>query len=110
MFVRGPASRRVYLHDGLTGGYRTRWMWMPEGRQVLAADAGHARAVLTALQSGVLAVLVPVPAEAEPVAAANLAPWAGTCNGQPMCPERNTRPLCRDLRAKSNANNSRFLI
>ncbi|KQP46221.1 serine hydrolase [Pseudorhodoferax sp. Leaf274] len=77
IFILGPPGRRVYLHDGLTGGYRTLWMLMPEGRQVLAASASNARAALPTLRGRVLAALFPVPSEPIPVAPAQLAPLSG---------------------------------
>lgn len=77
ILILGPPERRVYLHDGLTGGYRTLWMLMPEGRQVLVASASNARAALPTLRGRVLAALFPVPSEPVPVAPAQLAPLVG---------------------------------
>jgi hypothetical protein len=77
IFILGPPERRVYLHDGLTGGYRTLWMLMPEGRQVLVANASNARAALATLRMRVLAALFPVPSEPVEVAPAQLALLTG---------------------------------
>lgn len=78
VMLQGPPERRVYLHDGLTGGYRTLWMLMPEGRQVLVANASNARAALPRLRTGVLSALFPVPSAPVPVAASSLAPLVGS--------------------------------
>lgn len=77
VLILGPPHRRVYLHDGLTGGYRTLWMLMPQGQQVLVASAGNARAALAALRGGVLAALFPVPAVPVAVVPDSLAALAG---------------------------------
>jgi CubicO group peptidase (beta-lactamase class C family) len=77
ILILGSPERRVYLHDGLTGGYRTLWMLMPEGRQVLVASASNARAALPTLRARVLAALFPVPSEPIAVAPAQLAPLTG---------------------------------
>lgn len=78
ILILGPPGRRVYLHDGLTGGYRTLWMLMPEGRQVLVASGSNARAALGTLRGRVLAALFPVPSEPIAVAPSQLAPLTGT--------------------------------
>ena len=55
VFMRGPPERRIYFHDGLTGGYRTLWMIAPASHEaviVLAsnthAPTGLAQVALTA--------------------------------------------------------------
>lgn len=82
VMVRGTPERRVYLHGGLTGGYRTLWMLMPEGRQVLVANVSNARAPLPALQNSVLAALFPVPSVPVPVSADRLAARAGVYHSE----------------------------
>ena len=44
LFMRGPPERRVYWHDGLTGGYRTLWMIAPASNEAVIVLASNSHA------------------------------------------------------------------
>ena len=44
LFMRGPPDRRIYWHDGLTGGYRSLWMMAPDTQEAVIVLAGNTHA------------------------------------------------------------------
>lgn len=42
--MRGPDSKRTYVHDGGTGGYRASWMLMPDTQEVAILMVSNAEA------------------------------------------------------------------
>ncbi len=48
VFIHGPAQRRTYSHDGLTGGYRALLALAPDTGEVMAALVSNAQAPLPA--------------------------------------------------------------
>lgn len=44
MMIRGPVERRIYHHDGLTGGYRAQWMIAPDTQEAAVALTGNSHA------------------------------------------------------------------
>jgi len=77
VLLRGPPERRVALHDGWTGGFRSLLVLDLQGRQVLAASASNGTAAMPVFQNAVLSALFPVPSTPVPVDGASLAALAG---------------------------------
>ena len=76
VWIREADGRRVVWHMGLTGGYRTVWMVLPQGEAV-AASVSNAQAPAHKVVNAVDRSLFPVASVALPVNAATLAQYAG---------------------------------
>lgn len=83
-FVRGPDHRRLYFHDGLTGGYRTLWMLAPDTQEAVVVMAGNSHAPVNRLQALLAAHRYPPTARANAPAppgaqtpVASLTPYTG---------------------------------
>ena len=59
LFMRGPKDRRVYWHDGLTGGYRTLWMISPGSNEAVIVFASNSHAPTGLAQVSLMAHLYP---------------------------------------------------
>ncbi len=60
MMIRGPAERRIYHHDGLTGGYRAQWMIAPDTQEAAVALAGNTHAAPGRLLAAITAHRYPI--------------------------------------------------
>ncbi len=77
VFIHGPASRRTYSHDGLTGGFRASLILSPDTGEVVVALVSNAQAPLSDMTRGWWARRYPVSGQAVAVDAATLALLAG---------------------------------
>ncbi len=77
VFIHGPASRRTYTHDGLTGGFRALLTLSPDTGEVMVALVSNAQAPLSDMTRGWWASRYPVSGEALAIDAATLARLAG---------------------------------
>ena len=60
MMIRGPVERRIYHHDGLTGGYRAQWMIAPDTQEAAVALAGNTHAAPGRLLAALTAHRYPI--------------------------------------------------
>jgi serine-type D-Ala-D-Ala carboxypeptidase/endopeptidase len=59
VFIRGPESKRTYMHDGLTGGYRAQWMISPSTKEAVIALVSNSHAPISRMHALLLAGLYP---------------------------------------------------
>ncbi len=59
VFIRGPENKRIYMHDGLTGGYRAQWMISPSTQEAVIALVSNSHAPTSRMQALLLASLYP---------------------------------------------------
>ena len=77
VFIHGPASRRTYTHDGLTGGYRAWLTLSPDSGEVMVALVSNAQAPLSEIGRGWWANRYPVSGQAVAIDSAAFAPLVG---------------------------------
>jgi hypothetical protein len=77
VFIHGPAQRRTYSHDGLTGGYRAMLVMARDTGEVVATLVSNAQAPLPEMAQTWWAQRYPVSGQVTAVDAAALAPLAG---------------------------------
>ena len=76
VFIHGPASRRTYSHDGLTGGFRASLILSPDTGEVVVALVSNAQAPLSDMTRGWWASRYPVSGQVMAIDAATLAQLA----------------------------------
>jgi D-alanyl-D-alanine-carboxypeptidase/D-alanyl-D-alanine-endopeptidase len=76
VLMRGPAGKRVLLHNGLTAGYQTLWMVLPQG-EALFSSVSNAQAPATKVVNAVDVSLFPVATAPVPIAREALAAYEG---------------------------------
>ncbi len=77
LFMRGPPERRIYWHDGLTGGYRTLWMIAPASNESVIVLASNSHAPTGLAQVFITAHHYPPQAKANPSARVKLEDYQG---------------------------------
>lgn len=77
VFIHGPASRRTYTHDGLTGGFRALLTLSPDSGEVMVALVSNAQAPLSEWTRSWWANRYPVSGQVVAIDAESLAPLAG---------------------------------
>lgn len=77
VMMRGPEGRRIYFHDGATGGYRTLWMVAPDTQEALVALTSNAHGQPGKVFVGITAGRYPVTGAPVAVDAGVLAAYAG---------------------------------
>lgn len=77
LFMRGPPERRIYWHDGLTGGYRTLWMIAPASNEAVIVFASNSHAPTGLAQVFLTAQHYPPKAKATPSARVKLEDYQG---------------------------------
>lgn len=60
VMIRGPAERRIYLHDGLTAGYRAMWVIAPDMQEAAVALVGNSHATPGRLFAALTAHYYPI--------------------------------------------------
>ena len=58
--MRGPDSKRTYMHDGGTGGYRTSWLLMPDTNEVAIVMVSNAEAPIGRVTSDIFTSRYPM--------------------------------------------------
>ena len=77
VWIRGPAARRSYFHEGWTSGYRSVWMILPETQEAFVLLTSNGQAQPWRVRNALAAGYYPVVAAPYALAAEQLAPYAG---------------------------------
>jgi D-alanyl-D-alanine-carboxypeptidase/D-alanyl-D-alanine-endopeptidase len=76
VFLQGTAQRRIVSHSGLTGGFRTLWMVLPQG-EALVASVSNSQAPSQMTLHAVYRSLFPVPSAPQQPDVAELPRYEG---------------------------------
>ena len=60
IFIHGPASKRSYSHDGMTGGFAAQWTVSPSTQEAVIALVSNAHAPVGRMQNLLMAGLYPL--------------------------------------------------
>lgn len=73
----GPDDKRTYMHDGATGGYRTRWMVMPDTQEAAVVMVSNSAAPIGRVDRDILAARYPVSSQVVDIDVKRLPDYAG---------------------------------